>query len=118
MYGGRTQVFKLYHKCSDDKKIKYLDYTSLYPYIQKYGMSPIGHPTVITDNFNYTPNEPNLGTNLGEFTNEIDPEDGNYIKEWVSAGKKLSLQDRLRKNSLYSQGLHVLLLNKSYIRLD
>ncbi len=32
--------------------------------------------------------EPELGTNLGEFTNEIDPEDGSYIQEWVSAGKK------------------------------
>ncbi len=32
--------------------------------------------------------EPVLGTNLGEFTNEIDPEDGSYIQEWVSAGKK------------------------------
>jgi len=30
--------------------------------------------------------EPNLGTNLGELTNEIAPEDGNYIREWVSAG--------------------------------
>ena len=38
LYGGRTQAFKLYHKCTTDEKIKYIDYTSLYPYIQKYGI--------------------------------------------------------------------------------
>ena len=53
LYGGRTQAFKLYHLCDDNEKIKYIDYTSLYPYIQKYGIFPVGHPEVITENFNY-----------------------------------------------------------------
>ena len=32
--------------------------------------------------------EPKLGNYLGDFTNEIDPKDGNYIVEFVSAGPK------------------------------
>ena len=32
--------------------------------------------------------EPSLGTNLGEFTNEIDIEHGTHIVEWATAGKK------------------------------
>ncbi len=56
MYGGRTQAFKLYHKCTDNEKIRYIDYTSLYPYIQKYGIFPVGHPRVLTENFDYSVN--------------------------------------------------------------
>ena len=33
------------------KKIKYVDYTSLYPWVNKYGVYPIGHPTIITQDF-------------------------------------------------------------------
>lgn len=51
LFGGRTNALKLFHECSVDEKIKYIDYTSLYLYIQKYGIYPIGHPTIITDNF-------------------------------------------------------------------
>lgn len=54
LYGGRTQAFKLYHKCTEEEKIRYIDYTSLYPYIQKYGKFPVGHPNVITENFDYS----------------------------------------------------------------
>ena len=32
-------------------KIKYVDFTSLYPYVNKYGRYPVGHPTIITENF-------------------------------------------------------------------
>ena len=32
--------------------------------------------------------QPYIGTRLGEFTREIDPSDGEYIKEWASCGKK------------------------------
>ena len=45
--GGRTNAFILHHVGS----IGYVDFTSLYPYIQKYGIFPIGHPTIITENF-------------------------------------------------------------------
>ncbi|XP_052815380.1 uncharacterized protein LOC128242318 [Mya arenaria] len=50
-YGGRTEAFKLYEKATADKQIKYYDVTSLYPYINKTGKIPLGHPEIITDNF-------------------------------------------------------------------
>ena len=49
--GGHTMAFRLYYKCKNSEKIKYIDYTSLYPFVQKYGIYPEGHPTVITENF-------------------------------------------------------------------
>ena len=54
LFGGRTNAFKLYHKCRSDEKIKYCDFTSLYPYVQKYYSYPIGHPEIITENFSNT----------------------------------------------------------------
>ena len=55
LYGGRTQCYKLYHLCNldENEEIRYIDYTSLYPFIQKYGIFPIGHPEIITENFDY-----------------------------------------------------------------
>lgn len=50
-YGGRTGVSKMYHKVSPLEKIYYIDYTSLYPCINKYSLYPIGHPQIITQNF-------------------------------------------------------------------
>jgi len=56
-YGGRTNAVKLYHKARKDisgnplQKIRYVDVCSLYPYVNKYGTYPIGHPRVITENF-------------------------------------------------------------------
>ncbi len=51
LFGNRTNSIKLYHKCSGNEKIKYNDFTSLYPYVQKYCRYPIGQPKVITENF-------------------------------------------------------------------
>ena len=45
--GGRTNAIELYYK----GKAGYIDFTSLYPCIQKYGVFPIGHPKIITENF-------------------------------------------------------------------
>ena len=50
-FGGRTNAAKLYHKVSGDEKIKYVDFTSLYPFVNKYSSYPVGHPEVITTNF-------------------------------------------------------------------
>ena len=38
-------------KAACSEKIKYYDFTSLYPYINKYCEYPVGHPEIITDNF-------------------------------------------------------------------
>jgi len=53
LYGGRTNAFCLYYDCDRKKneEIRYIDFTSLYPYVQKYGIFPIGHPRKITSNF-------------------------------------------------------------------
>ena len=48
LYGGRTNAFQLYYKCKDEEKIKYYDFTSLYPAVQKQELYPIGHPEIIT----------------------------------------------------------------------
>ncbi len=44
-------AFKLYHKIEKGEKIKYYDYTSLYPSTQKAELFPTGHPSIICENF-------------------------------------------------------------------
>ena len=50
-YGGRTNASRLYHKAKDGEKIKYYDFTSLYPYVNKNKKYPKGHPEIITSDF-------------------------------------------------------------------
>ncbi|KAG5872176.1 hypothetical protein JTB14_010737 [Gonioctena quinquepunctata] len=45
-YGGRTDATRLYYKCKKGEKIKYVDVCSLYPFVNKYGKYPVGHPEV------------------------------------------------------------------------
>jgi hypothetical protein len=46
-FGGRTNAIKLYHEISQPGEvIKYVDFTSLYPWVCKYGIYPIGHPKI------------------------------------------------------------------------
>jgi len=59
-FGGRTDVAKLYHKCSSDEKIYYYDFTSLYPTVCKYGWYPKGHHTTI-----YQPNTTDISSYKG-----------------------------------------------------
>ena len=54
--GGRTEAFKLYHEAMDGECIKYYDVTSLYPYINKTGKAVLGHPRIITENFDNVSN--------------------------------------------------------------
>jgi hypothetical protein len=51
LYGGRTNPLVLYYACTLNEKIHYRDITSLYPYVQKYMRYPVGHPIIITENF-------------------------------------------------------------------
>lgn len=46
-FGGRTNAIKLFHEVVSDEKIRYYDFTSLYPYVVKYCSFPIGHPDII-----------------------------------------------------------------------
>lgn len=65
-FGGRTSPVKLYKKCGPREKIRYLDYTSLYPSVnfgvhrgltqetyknEKILSYPVGHPERITEDF-------------------------------------------------------------------
>jgi G:T-mismatch repair DNA endonuclease (very short patch repair protein) len=50
-YGGRTCGFKLHEKCNEDERIQYYDVVSLYPFICKSGKFPLGHPEIITHDF-------------------------------------------------------------------
>jgi hypothetical protein len=63
-FGGRTEPIKLWKKCEGNEKIRYLDYTSLYPSVQwgehrpitddgeaKVLKYPVGHFIRITDDF-------------------------------------------------------------------
>ena len=36
LFGGRTNALRLYYNCAPGEKIMYYDYTSLYPFVQKY----------------------------------------------------------------------------------
>ena len=50
-FGGRTNAAKLYYQINEDEQIKYVDFTSLYPWVNKYAEYPVGHPEVITKDF-------------------------------------------------------------------
>ncbi len=41
----------MYYKCEPGETIQYDDVTSLYPWVNKYGTFPVGHPVIITENF-------------------------------------------------------------------
>ncbi|XP_068756959.1 uncharacterized protein [Montipora capricornis] len=47
-YGGRTNAIRLYAQVEEDRdEIRYDDYTSLYPWVNKCGVYPVGHPTFL-----------------------------------------------------------------------
>ena len=46
LYGGRTSPVCLYKKMKKNEKIYYIDFTSLYPYVQKSNKFPTGHPAI------------------------------------------------------------------------
>ena len=50
-FGGRTEAFSLHETANENTALNYFDVTSLYPWVNKYGKYPLGHPEIITDNF-------------------------------------------------------------------
>ena len=50
-FGGRTEAFTLFKETTRDVTLNYYDVTSLYPFINKTGKIPLGHPTIITEDF-------------------------------------------------------------------
>jgi len=47
-FGGRTGAVALYDKVKGEEEIHYMDVTSLYPWVNKTGLYPIGHPIIIS----------------------------------------------------------------------
>jgi len=52
--GGRTNAVKLYYKCKNNEQIRYIDITSLYPWVNYTCRYPIGEPTIIKNDFDYS----------------------------------------------------------------
>ena len=49
-FGGRTNAVRLHHRVSrPGETIRYQDVTSLYPWVNKYALYPLGHPTILVD---------------------------------------------------------------------
>lgn len=46
LYGGRTGNTRSYYRVHEDEKIKYVDFTSLYPFACKRSRFPLGHPKI------------------------------------------------------------------------
>jgi hypothetical protein len=44
LFGGRTNPFVFYYPPTEGVKIHYMDFTSLYPYVQKNNYFPVGRP--------------------------------------------------------------------------
>ncbi|XP_056376193.1 uncharacterized protein LOC130273430 [Hyla sarda] len=56
LYGRRTNAIKLYHIQAEGETIHYYNFTSLYPFINKTKMYPVGHPSIIYENFTHIKN--------------------------------------------------------------
>ena len=48
-YGGRTKAFTLFKEASMEEEINYFNVTSLYPFINKTGKIPLGHPDIVKE---------------------------------------------------------------------
>ena len=59
-FGGRTGAATLYAKTAEDEEISYVDFTSLYPSINKYGVYPVGFPQIF-----YQPENQNIDDYFG-----------------------------------------------------
>jgi hypothetical protein len=49
--GGRTNAVILLRECQEGERMSYIDVCSLYPWGVKYGEFPVGHPEIITEEF-------------------------------------------------------------------
>lgn len=47
-FGGRTNAYSLYYKVQEGEEVHYYDFKSFYPFVNKYGRYPVGHPTIVT----------------------------------------------------------------------
>ena len=48
-FGGRVSPTKMFYECQDDERVRYMDVTSLYPFVTLSGEYPTSHPEIIAD---------------------------------------------------------------------
>ncbi|KAJ1151533.1 hypothetical protein NDU88_004313 [Pleurodeles waltl] len=51
LFGGCTNATQLYRVAGEGENIHYYDFTSLYPFVNKVKLYPVGHPRIIYRNF-------------------------------------------------------------------
>jgi len=81
-FGGRTNAVKLHHKIDavQEEQIKYMDVTSLYPWVNKTGEYPVGHPNIIIN-----PTDQDIHNYFGtELKTEMSLCRWNYLESLVS----------------------------------
>ncbi len=85
LYGGRTHAARLYAKVGEGEMIRYYDFVSLYPTINKFGKMPVGHPKLIT------PDTYTKGEYLGLIKATVRPPRGLYhpVLPYRARGKLL-----------------------------
>ena len=70
-FGGRTGAVALHAVAGEGEEIRYVDITSLYPWVNKYSCYPIGHPQIIIQ-----PADQSLDSYFGIATVDILPPAG------------------------------------------
>ncbi|XP_033111239.1 uncharacterized protein LOC117112281 [Anneissia japonica] len=58
-FGGRTNAARLFYEVNSNEEIHYIDFTSLYPYCNKYGTYPVGHPEILASK--------NMSTDINDY---------------------------------------------------
>ena len=48
-FGGRTNAYCLYYKVQEGEEVHYYDFKSLYPFVNKNGEYPVGHPEILSN---------------------------------------------------------------------
>jgi very-short-patch-repair endonuclease len=82
--GGRTNTLQLHSVCKPGETIEYADVTSLYPFINKTGKLPVGHPEIIVGR------DYKKGTHYGlVYCKMLPPTDLYHPVLWRKSGGKL-----------------------------
>ena len=85
-FGGRTGAVALHAIAQENEQIRYIDFTSLYPWVNKNASYPIGHPSIFTN-----PRSQNIEDYFGLATIDIVPPAGLFHPVLpVRSGNKLT----------------------------
>ena len=106
--GGRTGAMALHAVAGEGEEIRYVDVTSLYPWVNKNCPYPIGHPQIITQ-----PVDQSLGSHFGIATMDIIPPAGLFHPVLpVRSGQKLTFP--LRRTCVHEEQAKPMLSRNHY----